>query len=282
MSNELRVWSDQPQTLSATARISASHPTKPKISPNKSIPYKNPPQKSKIPLLLLVPEDHNSMPSDKQLAANRANAQKSTGPKSTAGKQRSSLNALRHGLTGQVVVMPEEDLAAYHHFLTDLTASLDPAGPLETQLAQSYAAFQWRINRAAALDETLLTLGNMEELVANLVIDHPQAHNATSNAKTFRNHSDAFSRLALYSQRLINQAEKVFKQLQQLQADRRQREQREMKDAIAVYHAHKTAGAPFDPRQNGFVLTVAKIEAHLHRENLKKPAYVAEILRRTA
>lgn len=37
---------------------------------------------------------------------NRTNAQNSTGPKTEAGKQRSSLNALRHGLTGQIVVMP--------------------------------------------------------------------------------------------------------------------------------------------------------------------------------
>jgi hypothetical protein len=43
---------------------------------------------------------------------NRANAQLSTGPRTPAGKQRSSLNALRHGLTGQIVVMPTEDLEA--------------------------------------------------------------------------------------------------------------------------------------------------------------------------
>ena len=37
-------------------------------------------------------------------AINRANARKSTGPKSSAGKRRSAMNALRHGLTGQVIV----------------------------------------------------------------------------------------------------------------------------------------------------------------------------------
>ena len=39
-------------------------------------------------------------------AVNKANAQKSTGPRTAAGKQRSSLNALRHGLTGQTIVLP--------------------------------------------------------------------------------------------------------------------------------------------------------------------------------
>ncbi len=38
---------------------------------------------------------------------NIANAQHSTGPKTPEGKKKSSLNALRHGLTGQIVVMPD-------------------------------------------------------------------------------------------------------------------------------------------------------------------------------
>jgi len=49
-------------------------------------------------------------------AINRENSLKSTGPKTEAGKQISSLNALRHGLTSQVVIMPNEDLEAYHRF----------------------------------------------------------------------------------------------------------------------------------------------------------------------
>jgi hypothetical protein len=40
------------------------------------------------------------MATEKQIAANRANAQKSTGPKTAAGRSRSSRNAVRHGLSG--------------------------------------------------------------------------------------------------------------------------------------------------------------------------------------
>ena len=39
------------------------------------------------------------MSSDKKIKANRLNSKKSTGPKSLAGKKRSSLNAIKHGLT---------------------------------------------------------------------------------------------------------------------------------------------------------------------------------------
>jgi hypothetical protein len=51
-----------------------------------------------------------------QIEANRRNAQQSTGPRSEAGKRTSSLNALRHGLTSRMVVLPTEDLAAYQRF----------------------------------------------------------------------------------------------------------------------------------------------------------------------
>ena len=47
-----------------------------------------------------------------RVAINRANARYSIGPKTESGKKVSSLNALRHGLTGQIVVMPNEDLGS--------------------------------------------------------------------------------------------------------------------------------------------------------------------------
>ena len=73
--------------------------------------------------------------SDLQLIANRENAQHSTGPRTPEGKKRSSLNALRHGLTGQVVVMPSEDLQAYNAFLDRYIKGLNPKNEPEEQLA---------------------------------------------------------------------------------------------------------------------------------------------------
>ena len=50
------------------------------------------------------------MASQKQIDANRLNAQKSTGPTSEEGKNKSRLNAKRDGLTGQVITLSEDDL----------------------------------------------------------------------------------------------------------------------------------------------------------------------------
>lgn len=46
-------------------------------------------------------------------AINRANSEHSTGPRTDPGKQRSSLNALRHGLTARTAVLPTEDRATF-------------------------------------------------------------------------------------------------------------------------------------------------------------------------
>jgi hypothetical protein len=89
---------------------------------------------------------------------NRANALLSTGPKTAEGKQKSSLNALRHGLTGQTVMMPTEDLLAYQRHLKSFTDEYKPEGATEENLVQALADASWRLNRVAALETNLLTL----------------------------------------------------------------------------------------------------------------------------
>lgn len=84
------------------------------------------------------------MISDKQLAANRANAHLSQGPITEAGKKRSSMNARRHGLTGQVTTMTDEDRAAHDTFSKALVHDLAPDGAMEIQLAQRIATDSWR------------------------------------------------------------------------------------------------------------------------------------------
>src|SRR5580658_5089473 len=92
-----------------------------------------------------------TMLSEKQLAANRANSQLSTGPKTEEGKQKSSLNARRHNLTGQVTAMTPEDRAAHDAFSAGIVKSMAPEGELERALAHRIATDFWRLNRASAI-----------------------------------------------------------------------------------------------------------------------------------
>jgi hypothetical protein len=81
--------------------------------------------------------------------ASRKNGARSRGPKTAAGKARSSRNALKHGLCAQkVLVLAEEDAAAFCTLETALFEELAPAGPLQTVLAQRVVSAAWRLLRA--------------------------------------------------------------------------------------------------------------------------------------
>ena len=71
------------------------------------------------------------MASPAQIAANRANSQKSTGPRSVEGKSASRLNALKHGIDAVSIVIPGEDPAAYAALADDYLRDLRPQSPTE-------------------------------------------------------------------------------------------------------------------------------------------------------
>jgi hypothetical protein len=142
----------------------------------------------------------NTTPIDRA-AINRENAQKSTGPKSGAGKKRSSLNALRHGLTGQVVVLPTEELAAYELFADAMLKDLQPLGFLETQIAQSITDDSWRLNRAKALENNMYALA-LNDNADSVVTDHPEAHAALVMAKSITSQIKTLATLSLHQHRI--------------------------------------------------------------------------------
>ena len=96
--------------------------------------------------------------SERRLAANRANAQKSSGPKTAAGKAKSSLNAVKTGLTGHTVLLPTDDAAAYQTHVERYREEFEPNGFLEEQVVQTLADTQWRLNRLPTLESGFLAL----------------------------------------------------------------------------------------------------------------------------
>ena len=197
---------------------------------------------------------------------------------SNTNKQRSELVGTRQAFTGQVTVQPQEEMSAFETFIQAMTDAFAPETIVERQLAQSYATFQWRINRAAAIEENLFTLGNMEEIAENLNVEHPQLHNAATNAKTFRERADTFIKMSVYTQRLVHQSEIVLKRLLQLQADRKQRDETELNEAARLYQLHTMHEAAFDPRKHGLQLTVVDIQSFIHQRHLSDQALKAECL----
>ena len=84
------------------------------------------------------------MPTQEQLAANRQNAQHSTGPRTHAGKAASRYNALQHGILAQALIPsclePYESRAEFDALHQDLRADLQPASTLEDLLVERIAA----------------------------------------------------------------------------------------------------------------------------------------------
>jgi hypothetical protein len=215
------------------------------------------------------------MLSDKQLEANRANAQKSTGPRTEDGKKRSSLNAVRHGLTGHVVVLPEEEMEVFHQFTDKIMADLKAEGDHEFELAKTYSTAMWNLQKAMAVQDTLFTLGLMENVGENLNIENPDAHNAVSYAKTYRQESEAFNRISLYVQRLVNQSKSLLKLFEDVQARRRATHKAEMVEAVQCYKFKQMMGETFDPAQNGFVCSLDEIRLRDRRWELTIDADLA-------
>lgn len=99
------------------------------------------------------------MATDKQIAANKRNAQKSTGPMTEEGRRRSSRNALKHGLTAEQVTINKEEARQFQAFRDDVLANLSPEGAIEEQLAERIAICWWRLRRVYCLEVGILRAG---------------------------------------------------------------------------------------------------------------------------
>jgi hypothetical protein len=85
-------------------------------------------------------------------AVNRANAQKSTGPKTEQGQAVSSQNAFKHGIYSKAVIIPGEDPAKFEALRADLAAEHRPVGITEEMLVNEIAQHYWRMKRYRNLE----------------------------------------------------------------------------------------------------------------------------------
>src|SRR5713226_7138893 len=219
----------------------------------------------------LSTEIANGASSNNRAETNRENARKSTGPRTEAGKQRSSLNALRHGLTGQTVVLPSDDLAAYQRHCKGLHDQYHPKNPMEVQLTQAVADLSWRLNRITAIETNLLTLG-ITEHSSSVDTENDQVHDALAMAKAFREQNRPLANLSLYEHRLSLRFDKALKQLQEMQEARRSQERSDMFDAARILQMHKDKKIPYNPVEDGFVFSNAEIETFIRRRDRETEA----------
>ena len=200
---------------------------------------------------------------------NRANSQFSTGPKTPEGKQRSSLNALRHGLTGQIVVMPTEDLQAYQSHLKSFTDEYHPHGATEANLVQALADTSWRLNRVAALEANLLTLAAARQ--PNPLADAPdQIQDAFAIVAALESQSKALSNLSMHSQRLSREFERTVALLRNLQKTRRAQENSDLDNMLDIVEMYESKGETYRPSEDGFVFSQTQIDERVRARNRER------------
>jgi len=105
------------------------------------------------------------MPTEKQIEANRRNAQRCTGPKTSEGKFKSSLNALKHGLYSHHYVLSTEDESIFNNLVTDLIKEFNPQTPSELELVDILINTTWRRRRIASILNQRLNMAIDEVLV---------------------------------------------------------------------------------------------------------------------
>ena len=225
---------------------------------------------------------------DKRAAINRQNAARSTGPVTPEGMRRASLNALRHGLTGQTVVLPEDDLAAYRSSCAQFHTELKPQGLLETEAVQTIADTYWRLDRIRAMENNLFALG-VHEHTGDLGPD-PAIHCALAQAKSLEERGDLFVRLSLRAhsarrlaglrcarsnneQRLTRTLTLAKAELKQLQQDRANAREHALEAAAQIRNLKEALTQPWQPGEHGFEFSDAELTLWMNRRQLTDQAH---------
>ena len=104
------------------------------------------------------------MTSEEKAQANRRNALKSTGPKTPEGKSAVRLNAVKHGLLSQEVLLPGEDEAALTELGVRLRDELQPLGELENLLVDRIITAYWRLRRLGRVETGIFAWERFEEM----------------------------------------------------------------------------------------------------------------------
>jgi hypothetical protein len=210
-----------------------------------------------------APESKATSPvSEVKLAANKANAQLSTGPTSPQGKAKSSLNAVKIGLTGRTVLLSTDDAAAYEQHIREYSKDLDPVGQRESDLVQSIADSSWRLQRVPTLEAAIYAQGRIQ--FASHFDEHDTAlRSSLIELQTHLAYEKQLRNLHIQESRLHRRREKDLAELRELQKQRKQHKKDALEAAYRLYVQAKHAKQPFDLAKLGFEFSMDDLQAYI-------------------
>lgn len=147
------------------------------------------------------------MTSEKQIEANRLNAQKSTGPMTVEGKAIVCRNAVKHGILSEHVPLDEVDILQYEGFSEEMIRHLKPRNHLQRLLADRIVSTAWRLRRVVHVETLML---------------QKASKSPDSNSNSYR---DAFSGTAAQNMAILSRYERtlenaMFRSLRELHIQR--------------------------------------------------------------
>jgi hypothetical protein len=100
----------------------------------------------------------------KRIEANRRNARLSTGPKSSAGKFRSSRNSLKHGLEARRHLIIGEDIKDFQEYKVSQIKFFDPKDPIEVDDCIQIITLGWKLRRFSAVETGLFNQDIIQQI----------------------------------------------------------------------------------------------------------------------
>jgi len=145
----------------------------------------------------------------------RINGAKSRGPVTPEGKQRSSLNAVRHGLLAKSICLTNEDPEKFKELLQDYLDRLQPTDNVELRLVEQVASAAFRLERFASTEAALFDL-EMDMQAAQIEKEFRKIDHAARFAMAFKSLADNSKSLQLYLRyeaAITRQYDRALKQL---------------------------------------------------------------------
>ena len=153
------------------------------------------------------------MPSEKQLAANRLNAQRSTGPRTPAGKAASAANALKTGIYSESHIIKGESVADLEALTATYDAEYHPTTATQRMLVDTLIYNEWLLRR----------LRRVETDIWNMGIEFLKKSQFQSKrhliGDTFSNQQETLARLQRRIDSLDRACHRALKALRQIQGD---------------------------------------------------------------
>jgi hypothetical protein len=160
------------------------------------------------------------MTSEKQIQANRRNAQKGTGPNTPEGKAAVRHNALKHGLLAEDVLLFEEDRDELRQLGERLIAELRPEGELEHMQVEQIVTARWRLRRLRRVEAGIFDVELTRAASGTFAPTHSETTMLGMSFIRDAKGANALSKLSRYEIPIERSLYRALHELQRLQAAR--------------------------------------------------------------